>query len=125
MESFSIDTAKTPRGDRMLRRAPLAHRAPQAPGVLGEVPQAEPQGLRQDRNGPGRNPGLRAAPLRDRLCEMAARTTQPHLKGNTMEYDHELQELVQEAVDAGLIDEKSAGYGVAQQCINRLRRSAS
>lgn len=34
-----------------------------------------------------------------------------------MEYDHEMQEMVQEAIDAGLINEKSAGHGVAQQCI--------
>lgn len=35
-----------------------------------------------------------------------------------MDYDHDLQEVVQEAVDAGLINEKSAGHGVAQQCIH-------
>lgn len=34
------------------------------------------------------------------------------------DYDHELAELLQEAVDEGLVDVESDGYRVAQPCIN-------
>lgn len=36
-----------------------------------------------------------------------------------MEYDHELNELLQEAVDASLIENNSKAYGIARQCIDQ------
>lgn len=36
-----------------------------------------------------------------------------------MDYDYELHELLQEAIDEGWIDESSAACGVAKQCVDR------
>ena len=36
-----------------------------------------------------------------------------------MDYDFESHELLQDAVDEGLIDEGSASHGVAKQCIDK------
>ena len=42
-----------------------------------------------------------------------------------MQHDHELHDLVQEAVDAGLIDVKSPWYAIAQQFIHQGYASLS
>jgi hypothetical protein len=36
-----------------------------------------------------------------------------------MDYDYESHELLQDAVDEGMIDEKSAACGVAKQCFDQ------
>lgn len=51
----------------------------------------------------------------------------PHNRGMgwSDQYDFELAEMVDEAVEEGLLDEHSAGYGVAQQVITQGRESLS
>lgn len=42
-----------------------------------------------------------------------------------MDYDYESHELLQDAVDKGMIEEGSAAHGVAKQCIDRGYESLS
>lgn len=46
-------------------------------------------------------------------------TARPEAGEGNMDYNYESHELLQDAVDEGMIDEKSAACGVAKQCIDQ------